>query len=131
MNNFNVNEEENKSIVLYNNKKKLNNITNTIFLKTKNCPHCGKSSECPFDTKYVICGYDYNYKFGYDWEGCRKDWCFQCGKMLCKQFSDDYLFAEKNQFHNGTCCFQDSKNKNKEYILDYCQCTTENVNRSL
>ena len=42
--------------------------------------------------EYVICGY-INSNKGYDWNGCGKDWCAKCNKMLCKSWDLNQLWA--------------------------------------
>jgi hypothetical protein len=97
---------------------------------TKNCPHCNSPTTCPIDTKYTICGYA-NSATGYDWKGCGKDWCFECGKMLCKSWDSDKLLLQMNRFHDVECCERHANSHNKDYIQNYCHCTNKNVNRTL
>lgn len=85
---------------------------------TKFCPHCKKKEYGYEDTKYIICGYS---KGKYDWIGCGNDWCFKCGKKLCKNWLDDELFIPKNRNHNSYCCKKNAK-KVKEDINNYCFC---------
>jgi len=97
---------------------------------TKNCPHCNSPSTCSIDTKYIICGYS-NSMTGYDWKGCGKDWCFECGKMLCKSWDANKLLLQMNRFHDCECCSRHSFMNNKDYMQNYCQCLNKNVNRSI
>lgn len=101
---------------------------NKVEYEKKECPHpnCKKTFSYPKNTEYVICGYGNN---SYDWDGCCQDWCFKCGKLLCKSWDDDYLFIPFNQIHDSLCCKKHaSVNKNK-YPKDYCQCINEHVQR--
>ena len=95
---------------------------------TKNCPHCNHSNTCDVNSCYVICGY-VNQRSGYDWKGCGKDWCFKCRKMLCKSWKENQLDVLYNRYHNNECCKSHAKEHNKNYIEEYCQCNTSNVNR--
>ena len=97
---------------------------------TKNCPHCSIPVTCSINTKYIICGYVNNIT-GYDWKGCGKDWCFECGKLLCKSWDCDKLFLQMNRFHDNECCKNHAKLKNADYIFSYCQCANKNVNRDI
>jgi len=94
----------------------------------KNCPHCSQISTDTIDKSYTICGYTDEHK-GYDWKGCGKDWCFKCGKKLCKSWESDKLFLLLNRYHNDTCCKNDAIKNNKKYEEVYCQCNNENVHR--
>jgi hypothetical protein len=75
---------------------------------SKNCPHCYQIHHGDSDLEYVICGYTNK---GFDWKGCGYDWCFQCGKKLCK------------------CCKFHAVKTNGIYPDDYCTCTNNYVNR--
>ena len=96
----------------------------------KKCPHCNHDCKVDGKTTYVICGYSDSHS-GYDWEGCGKDWCFQCGKILCKQWEMDSLFVKNNRIHNDECCKQHATENNKNYPNDYCQCNNKYVKRIL
>jgi len=85
----------------------------------KKCPHCSHINISHKSTGYIICGYGEN---GYDWEGCGKDWCFKCEKILCKSWDNDMLFIEENRIHNEECCRHHSNINNKKYPEDYCHC---------
>ena len=88
---------------------------------TKNCPHCGHFYKTNEKNKiYAICGYSTN--LGYDWTGCQKDWCFQCGKKLCKSWDTHDLNIIENRSHDDKCCKKDAKINKKDYKLEYCQC---------
>jgi len=88
----------------------------------KKCPHCGHECITSKNTNYVICGYGIN---GYDWNGCGKDWCFQCGKKLCKTWEHDQLFVISNRKHNIKCCKKYANDNDLKYNENYCRC---NVN---
>jgi hypothetical protein len=103
---------------------------NTVSTINKNCPHCAYACNAPIDTKYIICGYA-NSHTGYDWKGCGKDWCFECGKMLCKSWDANQLFLESNRIHNMDCCNHHSTTMSYNYIQQYCQCLNKNVNRNI
>lgn len=94
----------------------------------KQCPHCGHLYSAPKYTDYIICGFGEN---GYDWEGCGRDWCFKCGKILCKSWENDLLFIEENRNHDINCCKQHSILNNKIYPDDYCQCNNLFVKRNI
>jgi hypothetical protein len=87
----------------------------------KKCPHCGYKRSMPRDTTYVVCGY---VDSGYDWEGCGKDWCFKCGKMLCKNWEHDQLYLPTNRFHDSKCCRKHSILNGHKYPEDYCRCNS-------
>lgn len=93
----------------------------------KDCPHCGRRRIGIDDVNYVICGYTNR---GYDWKGCGKDWCFKCGKKLCKNWKTDILFNKFNRQHDNKCCKNHASKNNIDYINNYCQCTNEFVNRN-
>lgn len=89
---------------------------------TKPCPHCGHNYKTNDKNKsYVVCGFSTN--TGYDWIGCQKDWCFQCGKKLCKAWDIHDLNILDNRIHDDKCCKKDAKINKKDYKMDYCQCT--------
>lgn len=94
---------------------------------SKPCPHCGTVYSMPNKTTYVICGYTNG---AFDWKGCKRDWCFNCGKKLCKKWNRDRLFIHSNRFHTISCC--------KKYALkigyepaDYCDCNYSMVNHKI
>lgn len=94
----------------------------------KECPHCGHICVAPKGTEYIICGYTDPHK-GYDMKGCGRDWCFSCGKILCKTWDKNTLFLESNRYHDGDCCMDHAKKHGKMYNKDYCHCINTNVNR--
>jgi hypothetical protein len=95
----------------------------------KECPHCKKIYNGTVTTKYVICGYTHQSNKGFDWKGCGKDWCFTCGKKLCKNWDTNILYNQTNRYHDGKCCKNSAIKNNENYILDYCQCSNEHVMR--
>ena len=95
----------------------------------KECPHCKKIYNGVATTKYVICGYTHQNNKGFDWKGCGKDWCFTCGKKLCKNWDINMLYNQANRHHDGKCCKNTATKNNENYIIDYCQCSNENVMR--
>lgn len=94
-------------------------------LTSKKCPHCYKLVESQIDTEYIICGYS---EKGYNWEGCGNDWCFKCGKKLCKNWFTNELFNISNRYHDSKCCYKHSIKQNNNYD-DYCKCTNLQVLR--
>lgn len=96
----------------------------------KKCPHCTHDCKSNLNTDYIICGYTDPHK-GYDWNGCGKDWCFKCGKMLCKTWEPNKLYIELNRCHDNECCKSHAKQNNKQYPEDYCQCFNSNVMRDI
>jgi len=106
------------------------NMSNTdIDNITKKCPHCSHALNMPDNTNYVICGY-HNPNSGYDWNGCGKDWCFHCNKMLCKSWIPDSLNLKMNRVHDDECCFKHSIDNGYKYPDDYCQCNHINIQRN-
>lgn len=95
-------------------------------LETKKCPHCDHICKESILTEYVICGYGV---YGFDWNGCGKDWCFKCGKILCKSWEHDMLFIEENRIHDNQCCKKHAMATNKDYLDDYCHCSNNFVRR--
>ena len=95
----------------------------------KKCPHCGNPFHGNSETNYVVCGYN-NITQGYDWVGCQNDWCFVCGKMLCKSWERNKLFVESNRIHDSECCKKHAKLHNKSYLDEYCQCQYKYVIRT-
>lgn len=96
----------------------------------KNCPHCSHANYVDSSTSYIVCGYGNK---GYDWKGCGKDWCFICGKKLCKSWNNNMLFNKLNRYHDNKCCKAHS-HKSKSTILyedEYCMCKNEYVNRKI
>ena len=85
----------------------------------KNCPHCGKKNTGNMNTTYVICGYSNK---GFDWKGCGHDWCFRCGKKLCKNWANNKLFNKFNRVHDGKCCKNYALAIKDIYEENFCQC---------
>jgi len=94
---------------------------------TKKCPHCGYKCSQGKSTIYVVCGYG---ESGYDWEGCGKDWCFKCGKMLCKMWEQDQLYLPTNRFHDSKCCKKNAITNGCKYPENYCKCANIFVSRN-
>ena len=94
----------------------------------KSCPHCSRKYLKDINTTYVICGYNNS---GYDLKGCGKDWCFKCGKLLCKTWHVDSLYNMMNRYHDSICCHHHSKKSGYKYPDDYCQCKTNYVDRNI
>lgn len=93
-------------------------------LVEKQCPHCGKINKARFDTTYIVCGVDPSGIVpidNYD-NYCLKDWCFQCGKKLCKSWYEDRLFDVNNRIHDDNCCRNHAKANDYKYPEEYCQC---------
>lgn len=97
---------------------------NIVYNKTntKQCPHCGHDNQCS-SGNYVICGYTVS---GYDWLGCGRDWCFVCGKKLCKKWLDNMLHNKTNRVHDNKCCKHYAYHNNMSYIESFCQCNNKN-----
>jgi len=104
---------KNKPLQTDNNGKK-------ITINYKNCPHCGLKNTGKLDTTYIICGYSGNR--GFDWKGCGHDWCFNCGKKLCKTWTNHMLFNLQNRFHDDKCCKHYAQSIGDNYPENYCQC---------
>lgn len=98
---------------------KINNIVNI----SKECPHCKHILNMPENTYYVICGY-HNTNQGFDWNGCGRDWCFHCNKMLCKKWEINCLNLQMNRNHDDDCCSKHASENGYTYPDDYCQCNT-------
>lgn len=77
----------------------------------KECPHCGLHAYHRHKNGYMICGLAQNEISMY--KGCWNDWCYDCGKKLCKNWSTDMLFDSENRIHTKECCL------GKE---EYCDC---------
>lgn len=97
----------------------VNDNINKLIIFSKNCPHCNKTTISNNTTKNIICGYTNK---GFDWKGCGNDWCFQCGKKLCKNWEKDSLFTISNRNHDTKCCKNHAASKNSDYLKEYCQC---------
>jgi hypothetical protein len=96
-------------------------------MEIKLCPHCKNKNIGYSNTTYAICGYS---EKGFDWKGCGKDWCFKCGKKLCKSWNLDLLFNKLNRFHNNKCCKAYASSHGDLYPDNYCQCSTTHVHRN-
>jgi hypothetical protein len=112
---------------VFNRKQKIFDDVNNTNSLTKHCPHCNIITKVPNDSEYAICGYLNNNK-GYDWDGCGKDWCPKCDKLLCKSWDKNKLFVSINRFHDGTCCKEYADKNNISYDK-FCKCLTPFVNR--
>lgn len=90
----------------------------------KKCPHCGRINLAPLGTTYIVCGVDTFGKNAIDNfnDFCLKDWCFSCGKKLCKNWYEDDLYNPENRCHNKICCATHAKKNNEDYLNEYCQC---------
>jgi hypothetical protein len=97
---------------------------------SKKCPHCSRVLNMPENTQYVICGY-HNPNHGYDWNGCGRDWCFHCGKMLCKRWETNNLHLQMNRHHDDECCSKHAQENGYNYPDDYCQCNNMNLINTL
>jgi|AntRauTorckE6833_2_1112554.scaffolds.fasta_scaffold29992_2 hypothetical protein len=93
----------------------------------KSCPHCNKLFIGNKKTNYLICGFTYK---GFDWKGCGKDWCFNCGKKLCKSWNINQLFNTNNRYHNDKCCKSHAHKLTENYTENYCHCKELYVNRN-
>lgn len=88
----------------------------------KVCPHCGKNTIAPSDTGYIVCGFDPQ---GIDMPNetdCSNDWCFKCGKKLCRNWFTDNLFNDINRIHNDICCKNHANTNKFKYPEEYCMC---------
>jgi hypothetical protein len=94
----------------------------------KKCPHCDHVTCMEKESTYVICGYT-NPTQGYDWNGCGKDWCFQCKKILCKSWEGHKLLLKLNRTHTDVCCSKHARDNGHTYPNDYCQCSNLHVHR--
>ena len=97
-----------------------NNDKSDLDFVMKRCPHCGIQTKLNNNIEYVICGY-INSNKGYDWNGCGKDWCTKCNKMLCKSWDSNQLFIPFNRTHDKNCCKQYAQDNEIDYNL-FCQC---------
>lgn len=104
----------------------LRNLSKKDVILSKPCPHCGMMKTESSDAVYVICGYGTK---GFDWKGCGFDWCFECGKKLCKCWNVNLLYNLKNRFHNDKCCKSHALKTGANYPDEYCQCRNKNVMR--
>lgn len=100
---------------------------------TKSCPHCKRECKALPETNYIICGKDDINNDGFDWleaDWCGKEWCFSCGKILCRGWMSDMLDIVINKPHDSKCCKEHAKKNNNKYPEDYCQCINEHVKRN-
>jgi hypothetical protein len=113
---------------IFNKKQKFTddtNYNNSSNLITKHCPHCKIICKIPINSEYAICGY-LNDNKGYDWDGCGKDWCPKCDKILCKSWDKDKLFVSFNRVHNNICC-KEYAEKNMMDYNDFCKCNVKTI----
>jgi hypothetical protein len=106
--------------------KPTKHIGDSLIKHFKDCPHCGRRRIGVDDSDYVVCGYTNR---GYDWKGCGKDWCFKCGKKLCKSWNTNQLYNKANRYHNAECCKNHASKHGLTYKDNYCECSNECVNR--
>lgn len=106
--------------IIRNKPMKSSNHGKKIIINYKNCPHCGLKNIGKSDTTYIICGYSSNK--GFDWKGCGHDWCFSCGKKLCKTWTNNMLFNPQNRFHDEKCCKHYAQSIGDQYPDNYCIC---------
>jgi len=93
----------------------------------KYCPHCYEEYYGNTSTQYVVCGYS-DIHNGYNWTGCQKDWCYKCGKKLCKSWNENKLYLEPNRIHDSECCKNHSKKTGDNYD-NYCMCSNKYIMR--
>jgi hypothetical protein len=98
----------------------------------KRCPHCGRINSATIGTSYIVCGIDSRgiIPIDYSNNACLKDWCFTCGKKLCKSWYTDELYIKENRKHDGECCKIQSKKIGNKYLDDYCQCSRLELSHS-
>lgn len=103
-------------------------LTEHIVKIQKKCPHkkCGHIISMDKNTQYIICGYT-DPIHGYDWNGCGRDWCFKCEKILCKSWEEHKLHIMMNRTHDIDCCKKHASRNSYRYPIDYCQCYIENI----
>jgi hypothetical protein len=112
-------KNKHKNVGLYNDSHSVKNVS-------KKCPHCSHVLNMPENTQYVICGY-HNPVHGYDWNGCGRDWCFECNKMLCKRWETHGLHLQMNRSHDEECCSKHARENGNKYPDDYCQCNNNMI----
>ena len=86
----------------------------------KTCPYCNQKSYGSVNHPYMICGYNNK---GFDYKGCGRDWCFKCGKKLCKNWNRDSLFMIENRSHDSNCCRMFALKNNMIYPDEFCICS--------
>jgi hypothetical protein len=101
-------------------------LSDDMDFNNKSCPHCNINTNIDILSNYMICGYT---EEGFDWNGCGKDWCIKCGKMLCKSWQIDQLYDKNNRVHDKLCCKNHSQVNNNIYPDMYCQCIESYVDR--
>lgn len=93
------------------------------------CPHCGRQWKKDARCNYVICGEVAKGVLVPD--SCGRDFCFNCGKKLCKTY--DMLQQGKYRKHHKFCCRNVAHRLGEDYLANYCQCspqeTGKHVNR--
>lgn len=102
--------------------KKYDNSYIDISKISKECPHCGHLNYAPLDTTYIVCGVDPIGETAINVDGCLNDWCFSCGKRLCKNWCINELNNLNNRIHNKECCAKHALENNLKYPDDYCIC---------
>lgn len=90
----------------------------------KKCPHCGKMNYALLGTRYIVCGIDMDgiLPINNVDTSCLNDWCFECGKKLCKNWYSDKLYDIPNRVHTIRCCLDHAMKNGFQYPIDYCQC---------
>lgn len=135
INNISFNDVSQKNAIyrIVNNKPNKKIESNNSFdseetIVEKKCPHCNHTNKSFSTNPYIICGYSNN---GFDWVGCRKDWCFVCNKKLCKKWDENELFLMSNRFHNAKCCEKYALREHLNYDNDFCMCNNDFVDRTI
>jgi len=101
---------------------------NSIYID-KSCPHCGLVNKATLDTSYIVCGVDSSGMMSIDFNnGCLNDWCFVCGKKLCKNWCFNSLHDLSNRHHTKECCRTHAMKNNFKYPDDYCVCGESQLN---
>lgn len=98
----------------------------SIVVISRSCPHCGQKTYGNDNVPYIVCGYNIK---GFDWKGCGRDWCFKCGKKLCKNWNINSLFNKLNRYHDSKCCKKHAIKMGFAYPDEFCMCQNEIVNR--
>ncbi len=114
--------------ICQNQKNNLKHTDYIDYINFKKCPHCNEEYNGNNTIIYAICGYK-DIHNGYNWTGCQKDWCYKCGKKLCKSWNEDKLYLEPNRLHNSECCKKYALLNNENYD-NYCMCSNKYVNRN-
>lgn len=95
-----------------------------VIMLSKLCPHCNQKTYGSDSCSYIICGYNNR---GFDWKGCGRDWCFTCGKKLCKSWNVNSLFNKMNRQHNSKCCKSYASKMQFKYPDDFCMCQSNEM----